>query len=135
MQQIYRKTHMPKCDFNKVALQLDEITLLHGSSLVNLLHIFRTSFLKNISEGLLLAHSTTLFWISCMYFSYVIVNHAVWKKLIGMKSLTILWWFSETVFFLTLFVRGWLRESVSLIKVTFSVAVDKVAAKEARKNR
>ena len=36
MQQIYRRTSMPKC----------EITLRHGCSPVNLLHIFRTPFLK-----------------------------------------------------------------------------------------
>ena len=42
---------MPKCGFNKAALQ---ITLRHGCSPVNLLHIFRTPFLKSTSEGLLL---------------------------------------------------------------------------------
>ena len=47
MQQIYRRTPMPKCDFNKVALR-------HGHSPVNLLHIFRTPFLKNTSGRLLL---------------------------------------------------------------------------------
>ena len=40
---------MSKCDFNKV-----EITLRHGCSPVNLLHVFRTPFLKNTSEWLLL---------------------------------------------------------------------------------
>ena len=40
---------MPKCDFNKVALQ---ITLRHGRSPVNLLHIFRTPFSVNTSEWL-----------------------------------------------------------------------------------
>ena len=45
---------MPKCDFNKVALQFFEITLWHGCSLVNLLHIFRTRFVKNTSGRLLL---------------------------------------------------------------------------------
>ena len=77
MQQIYRRTPMPKCDFNRVALQLywnrtlvwvfcqgvistkllwnfTEIALWHGCSLVNLLHIFRTPFSKNTSGGLLL---------------------------------------------------------------------------------
>ena len=49
--QIYRKTPMPKCDFNKVAKQF---TLTHGCSPINLLHIFRTSFLKNTSGGLFL---------------------------------------------------------------------------------
>ena len=64
MQQIYRRAPMRKCDFNKVALQLhwntlrhsnfDELTLPHGCSLVNLLHIFRTPFTKNTSGGVLL---------------------------------------------------------------------------------
>ena len=35
---------MPKCDFNKVAIQ---ITVRHGCSLVNLLNIFRTPFPRN----------------------------------------------------------------------------------------
>ena len=41
---------MPKmlCNFIEVALQ-------HGCSPVNLLHIFRTPFLKNTTEGLLLS--------------------------------------------------------------------------------
>ena len=40
---------MPKCNFNKVAMQSNfiEIALRHGCSLVNLLHIFRTPFSKN----------------------------------------------------------------------------------------
>ena len=49
MQHIYRRKSMPKCDFNKVALQLR-----HGCSPVNLLHIFRTPFPWNTSEMLLL---------------------------------------------------------------------------------
>ena len=48
MQQIYRRTPMPKCDFNKV-----EITLRHGCSPVNLLHIFRTPCPRNTSKWLL----------------------------------------------------------------------------------
>ena len=47
---------MPKCDF-KPKLQTNfilEITFQHGSSPVNLLHIFRTPFLKNICRRLLL---------------------------------------------------------------------------------
>ena len=51
MQQIYRKTPMPSCDFNKVSKQ---ITLRHGQSPVNLLHVFRTLFDKNTSGELLL---------------------------------------------------------------------------------
>ena len=56
MQQIYRRiTPMPKCDFKKV-----EITLRYGCSPVNLLHIFRTTFPKNTSRGLLLELHITL---------------------------------------------------------------------------
>ena len=44
---------MPKCDFNKVAKQ-SQITLRDGCSPVNLLHIFRTPFLKNTSGWLFL---------------------------------------------------------------------------------
>ena len=47
IQQIYKRTPMPKCDFNKIPLQ-------QGYSPVNLLHIFRTPFPKNIPERLLL---------------------------------------------------------------------------------
>ena len=47
---------MPRCDFNKVALLCNfiEVALRHGCSPVNLLHIFRTPFLRNTSKGLLL---------------------------------------------------------------------------------
>ena len=51
MQQIYRRTPIPKCDFNKVAIK---ITLQHGYSPVNLLDILRTPFSKNTSGWLLL---------------------------------------------------------------------------------
>ena len=47
MQQIYRRTPMPNCDFNKV-------TLRHGCSPVHLLHIFRTPLPKSTSGRLLL---------------------------------------------------------------------------------
>ena len=45
---------MLKCDFNKVQNNVIEITLLHGSSPVNLLHIFGRRFPKNTSGWLLL---------------------------------------------------------------------------------
>ena len=45
---------MPKCDFSKAALQLYWNRLWHGCSPVNLLHIFRSPFPKNISGWLLL---------------------------------------------------------------------------------
>ena len=49
MQQIYRRTPIPKCDFNKV-----EIALWYGFSSVHLLYIFRTPFPKNTSRRLFL---------------------------------------------------------------------------------
>ena len=52
MQQIYRRTPMPKCDFNKIVSNFIEIILRHGSSPVNLLHIFRTPFSSNTSGWL-----------------------------------------------------------------------------------
>ena len=75
MQQIYTRTTMPKRDFNKVALQLIEITLQHGCSLVNLLHIFRTTFTKNTSRWLLLTFSE----INSNQFFYVLIqlNHSM----------------------------------------------------------
>ena len=70
MQQIYRRTPLPKCDFNKVALQLYcnfiEIALLHGYSPVNLLHIFRTTFLKDTSGRLLLYFTLEVFELSIL---------------------------------------------------------------------
>ena len=56
MQQSYKRTPIPKCDFNKVALQL-----VHGCSPVNLRHILRTSFSKNTSGWLLLKYKTVQF--------------------------------------------------------------------------
>ena len=51
MQQIYRRTPMLKCYFNKVANKFIEIKLRHGLSSINLLHIFRTAFPKNTFGG------------------------------------------------------------------------------------
>ena len=51
---------MPKRDFNKVACNFVEITLLHGCSPVNLLHIFRIRFSKDTSGQLLLAMTQRL---------------------------------------------------------------------------
>ena len=47
---------MQKCDFNKIALLCNfiEITLRHGCSPVNLLHIFSATFTKNTTRWLLL---------------------------------------------------------------------------------
>ena len=64
VQQIYRRTLMLGCDFNKVALQLIEITLRHWCSPVNLLHLFRTPFPKNTSGGLFLKNHLNLFEVN-----------------------------------------------------------------------
>ena len=44
---------MPKCDLNKVAKNLIEITLRHVCFPVNVLHIFRLPFRGNTSGWLL----------------------------------------------------------------------------------
>ena len=54
MQQSYRRTPMPKCDFNKVVLQLYWNCTSSWCSPVNLQHIFRTPFPNNTSGQLLL---------------------------------------------------------------------------------
>ena len=55
IQQIYRRTLMSKCDFNKVPLQSPfELALRHGCSPVNLLHISEHLFLRTPPGGLLL---------------------------------------------------------------------------------
>ena len=48
---------MPKCHSVKFLCSFIEIALEHGRSPVNLLHIFRTPFLKNTSGWLLLRRS------------------------------------------------------------------------------
>ena len=73
---------MQKCDFNKVAMQSNfiEIVLWHGCSSVNLLHIFRTPFLKNLSGRLLLDR----FFLNRIYvyfhlFALFLQLHALWS--------------------------------------------------------
>ena len=51
MQQIYRRIPTPKCDF---ICNFIQITLRHGCSPANLLHIFRTPFPRNTFGWLLL---------------------------------------------------------------------------------
>ena len=72
MLEIYWRTPMSKCDFNKVALQL---YWNHTSAWVsvNLPHIFRTPFPKNTSGRLPLADSTWLF-NSWMIFDLVLLE-------------------------------------------------------------
>ena len=63
---------MPKCYFNS---NFTEITLRHGCSPVNMLHIFRTPFFKNTSGWLLLYLMGLVFqnswhWIQITYIQY-----------------------------------------------------------------
>ena len=58
MQQIYKRTPMLKCDFNKVA----------RFSPVNLLHVLRRAVLKNTSEGLHLLMSMFVVEIYCLFY-------------------------------------------------------------------
>ena len=60
MQQIYKRTPIPKCGFNEVASNFIKIALWDVCSPVNLLHIFRTVFPKNISGGLQLKQKNIL---------------------------------------------------------------------------
>ena len=60
MWQIYRRKSIPKSDFNFI-----EITLRHGWSPVNLLHIFKAPFSKNTSGGMLLNFAKTGLHCSC----------------------------------------------------------------------
>ena len=87
MQQIDRRTPMPKCDFNKVAL--------YGCCPVNLQHIFRTPFPKNISGGLLLKRcwfndetpeEENLFRDGNETFGKTILFHEVSKKCLILKE-------------------------------------------------
>ena len=54
IQEINRRSPMPKCDFNKVVNNFIKITLRHGCSPVSLVYILRTPFPKNISGELFL---------------------------------------------------------------------------------
>ena len=54
IQHIYLRIPMPKCDLIKLLCNFIEIAPWHGCSPVKLLHILRTPFLRNTSEGLLL---------------------------------------------------------------------------------
>ena len=57
MQQIYRKTSMLKCDFNKISKQLYWNHTSAWVLSVNLLHISRTPFYQNACGGLLLSNN------------------------------------------------------------------------------
>ena len=73
---------MPKCDFNKVAKQ---ITLRHGCSPVNLLHIFRTPFYKNTYGALLL---TIIFTnLVTIFTSLIDVHESIFSHVIPARNL------------------------------------------------
>ena len=68
MQQFYKRTPIPKCDSNKVALHFIEVTLCHGCSPVNLLNIFRTLFPKYSSGGCFFTSTNCSANFSPLYF-------------------------------------------------------------------
>ena len=80
MQQIYRKTPLPKCDFNKVAKQ---------NLNVNLLYIFRTPFYKNTCFCLLIkTTSKNDFCILIRFHSYRRSRHKTKQKCAHKKNTT-----------------------------------------------
>ena len=92
MQQIYRRTPILKCDFNRVALQLYWNHTWHECSPENLLHVFRTPFPKSASGGLLLKNhcndlfgkSEDTFWRYCIDFRLIVIAkintiHSIFK--------------------------------------------------------
>ena len=91
IQLIYRRTHMLKCDFNKVAkLQsFNKLTPQHWCFSRNLLHIFRTPFYKNTSGWLLLwvfklgKHKKYLFdWVYLSIYFYDSLRE-IWRNLLN----------------------------------------------------
>ena len=87
MHQIYRRMPMPQCDFSKVACNFTEIVLWHGCSPVNLRHISRTPFPKNISGGLLLDNlpsqiPTIFFWSLYWFRLFYLLNSNILQLLI-----------------------------------------------------
>ena len=67
----YRKTPV-LCNFIEIALR-------HGCSPVNLLHIFRTSFLKNTSQGLFLSGTGVFLWICDFFKNIFFIEYALLK--------------------------------------------------------
>ena len=83
IQQIYGRTPMPKCDFNKVALRLCEC------SPVNLLHIFRAPFLKNASG----TAASGVFYDDSFLYSRTCNDHKNWSNFLPFVS-AFQWFFS-----------------------------------------
>ena len=81
MQQIYRRADMQKSLCNFI-----EIKLRHGCSPVNLLHIFRTPFIKNTYGGLLLETPRGVFkLLSNIYEEALSRKKFHYRKLTGSK--------------------------------------------------
>ena len=96
MQQIYRRTPIPKCDFNKIALR-------PGCSLVNLLDIFRTPFPKKTSGWLRIFN--TQYFKTIIYFrnSLLKIRRAFAKPIYNIHnptSLKLLTWFKLRISYL-----------------------------------
>ena len=89
IQQVYGRTPMPKCDFNKVALRLTEITRQHECSPVNLLHIFRAPFLKNASG----TAASEVFYDDSFLYSRTCNDHKNWSNFLPFVS-AFQWFFS-----------------------------------------
>ena len=71
--------HPCRCEISiKLQSSFIEITLQNGCSPVNLLHIFRISFLKNTSGWLLLLFLTKLSFLRCCW--HLFVPSQQWKQ-------------------------------------------------------
>ena len=89
---------MPKCDFNKVVLQLYWNRTLAWCSPVNFLHIFRTLFLKNTSGRLLLHFSSGMFISKNVGTSYAFFQryyNYFWGRLAAINSFNRIIYFSN----------------------------------------
>ena len=72
----------------KLLCNFIEITLWHGCSPVNLLHIFKTPFLKNTSERLLLLFGTAHGWGGLKTLCLKSVIHVLWWSDLAESYLT-----------------------------------------------
>ena len=72
MQEIYRRTPMPKCNF------FIEIAFWHSCSRVNLLHIFRAPFPRNTSGWLLLNWCFFVLLLSILKRNQILNSQRVW---------------------------------------------------------
>ena len=89
--QIYRKTREHPCrsviSINLLCIFI-KITLGHGCSPVNLLHIIRKPFFKNISGWLLLVKSCILLWGNSFFQSVAVLKKSLlmWEGALSFKT-------------------------------------------------